>query len=216
MAGFTRRAKSDSGGKFEAAPAGQHVAVCVAFVDLGTQLETYKGEAPQAVEKIFLAWELTDHVTRPVVGRDFRASLHPKANLRQWLKSWRGGKDLKEDEEFDLTTLVGKKCVLTIEHRTSGDRTFASVVNLVAPMKGLPIPDPEHTPYCWTRMDGTPFRGPDWLPFLYGRPIEEWVASCKEAREVQADRRGVPAGPPDDDPDDLWTSGGSNDDDIPF
>jgi hypothetical protein len=211
MAGFIRKTpKANEGGKFEPAPAGQHLAVCVAFVDLGTQVEAFKGEPPADVPKLFLAWELVDEVTRPVVGRDFRDSLHTKSNLRQWLKSWRNGKDLEEGEEFDLTRLVGQKCLLTIEHKKSGDRTFASVINLTAVHRSTQVPEPEHKPYCWTRMDGTPFRGPDWLPFLYGRPIEDWVAGCKEAL---ADR--MPAGEDEADADDFASQPGAELEEAP-
>jgi hypothetical protein len=216
VAGFVRKAKASTGdGEYTPAPSGNHVAVCIAFIDLGTQRrKKYQSEAYEETEMIFLCWELTDVAGRPVVGRDFRASLHTKSHLRQWVKNWRG-KDLGEEEEFDLTKLVGKKCVLTIEHKRSGDRTFATVSNLMAPIKGLAVPDPERTPYCWTRMDGTPFRGPDWLPWLYGKSIEEWVADCLEAKAVGVEASGE--ADPDGDVDDFAAQPGAGDlEDAPF
>lgn len=176
--------KAKKSAQFDAdvAPSGKQLAVCVGFVDLGTHETNFKGKV-EDTRKVFLVWELVDHPTRPLIGKDFTASLHEKALLRQWLKKWRNGKDLAEDEEFDITKLVGQKCEVTVEHVTSGDRTYAKVIDVAAvhPRMLKDFPAPEHALYSWCRDDGKPFAGPVWdMPYLYGRPIEDWVKTCQE------------------------------------
>ena len=173
--------KSSSTYQGDLAPAGTHAAACVGVVDLGTHTERgFQGEAAKPQHKLYLVWELTEEATRTLFAKAFTASLHEKATLRKWLKSWRGGKDLDENVEFDVAQLAGKKCLITIEHKPSGDRTYANAVSVTAPMKGMAIKEPQVKPFTFSLEDGQPFRGPDWLPFLYGKSIEEWVSTCAE------------------------------------
>lgn len=161
-------------------PEGTHAAVCVGVVDLGTQPPSGKFLDQKPQRKLYLVWELTEEATRPLIGKDFTASLNEKATLRKWIEQWRG-KKFGEDEEFDVATLAGKKCLLTITHSGNGDKKYHNATSVAAPMKGMSIRDAQVKPFTFSLDDGEPFRGPTWdLPFWYGRSIEEVVAGCAE------------------------------------
>lgn len=159
-------------------PEGTHPAVCVAVVDLGTQTPTGKFADQGPKRKVFLVWELTEEPTRPLIGKDFTASLNEKATLRKWIENW--GKKFG-DEDFDVDTLAGKPCLLTIAHTGSGEKTYHNATAIAAPMKGQKIKPAQVEPFTFDLEDGEPFRGPAWdLPYWYGRSIEEVVSECHE------------------------------------
>lgn len=169
-------------------PEGTHAAVCVAVVDLGTQPPSGKFADQKPQRKTYLVWELTEEATRPLIAKDYTASLNEKANLRRDIEKWRGRK-FGEDEEFDINTLAGKKCLLTITHTGGGDRKYHNVAGVAAPMKGMQIRDAQVQPFTFDLDDGEPFRGPAWdLPFWYGRSIEEVIAGCEELRAAERKR----------------------------
>ena len=167
-------------------PEGIHDAVIVAVVDLGTQPQPANTKFADAgpKRKVYLVWELVEESTRPIVGKDFTASLNEKATYRKWIEKL--GKKFREDEELDSAALAvqlaGKKCQVTIEH-TKGEKKY-NVVTMMVPAKNKQaINDPEHKPFTYDiDRDGLPFRGPDWLPYWYGRSIEEVIADCQESK----------------------------------
>lgn len=162
-------------------PEGTHAAVCVAVVDLGTQTPTGKFADQGAKRKVYIVWELTEEATRPLIGKDFTASLNEKATLRKWIENWRGKKF--GDEDFEVSDLAGKKCLLTITHTGSGEKTYHNAASVSAPMKGQKIRDPQVEPFTFDLEDGEPFRGPTWdLPYWYGRSIEEVISECHELK----------------------------------
>jgi hypothetical protein len=169
---------------FELPEEGQHFAVCVAVIDLGlhTPDKGYQGAEPQQAHKLFLCWELVDTPTRIVVGKDFTASLGKKAKLNEWIKAWRG-KAVEVGETFSLAKLIKQKCVLLIEHKTSGDRVFSNIAQLIQCRKTDVVKAPERDPVIFDLDDGKEFHGPDWMPYLYGRPIEDWIAAREEKKE---------------------------------
>lgn len=180
---------------------GIHFAVCVAVVDLGTHtpLHGYQGAAPTPAHKVFIAWELVDTATRIVVGRDFTASFNEKAKLRAWVKAWRG-KDLAEGEEFDVAVLAGKPCQLSIEHKKSanGERTYPLISQVTQLRKGDKPAAASHEPIVFDLDSGKPFRCPEWMPFLYGKSIEDWVAESEERSGKKPS--APPVNPEADDP----------------
>jgi hypothetical protein len=186
------RTKASSGGQdFEIIPAGQYVAICVAVIDLGTHTESFQGNDPEDVHKLLVVWELPGETGNPCIGMDFRVSLHPKSKLRQTLKSWRSGRDLNDGEEFDPSVMLGKPCQLTVENKTSGDNKYHKVTSVTGLAKGMAVPEAVNKGFVWD-MDvqgagGKPPSLPDWVPFLYGKSIEEWISTSHE-------RAGKPQG----------------------
>lgn len=186
---FKTTAKN-SGGGFELPEAGNQPAVVVALIDLGTQESEYKGKV-SLVPRILLVWELT---TQKMSGSDhnhllakdyaFYPDMSVKSALRVMLEKWRG-RAFVDGEVFDLTTLLGKSCLVDVVHGQSGSgNAYAKVAGVSALPRGMSAPHPKRKPVAW-EIEGAD-RLPehlDWLPFLFGRnPIDvirnsqEWKA----------------------------------------
>jgi hypothetical protein len=173
-------------------PAGEdQSAVLVALVDLGTHLNTYGGQETWK-RKVFLVWELVEVPGRLLAHKDFTLSLHEAALLRQFVDSWKSV-PLQDDEDFDVSKLVGQPCLLDIIHKKSkdGSKTFHDVKAAKKPIfrgQKVKIAAPEHKPFCWHLDDGGEGKLPDWLPWLYGRSITEWIQDSKERRGDESER----------------------------
>ena len=133
----------DTGGKdFKKVPAGCHFAICNMVVDLGIQESTYMG-APKRMHKVYLRWEVPDErvsyekdgksIEGPCsIGSMYTLSLSEKANLRKVLGNWRGVPFTpKELKGFDITTVAGKCCQVMVQHKTSGDKTYANITGVM-------------------------------------------------------------------------------------
>jgi hypothetical protein len=140
-----RYASDNGGGSFTPAPLGTHVARCFRIVDLGTQHGEYKGQ-PTRRSQILVSWELPDELIeiegeqRPITtSRFYTNSLGEKANLRKDLESWRG-RSFTDDElqKFDLESILGKPCLLTIVGGENGKTKVATVSGLP---RGTTCPD---------------------------------------------------------------------------
>lgn len=121
------------GGNFEPAPAGTQQGVLVDIIDLGERPDTFN--PGQVVHKMQLAFQLEDEMDNgePFVVRTFplRASLNPKSKLFQTITAMRGkitDEELDEDGDFDLDTLIGTNCLVTVEHaEKEGGKVYANV-----------------------------------------------------------------------------------------
>ena len=133
---------------FTPVPAGNHVAICNAIVDMGLQ----PGSAlyPEPKHQVYLRFELpTERISyakdgRDVegpmsIGRTFTASMSQKANLRAFIEAW-VGKKFPNDERaaaFDIFQLLGKKCLLNVTHVEKGERTYANIAGASPIPKGM-------------------------------------------------------------------------------
>lgn len=132
-----RYSSDTGGGNFTPAPVGTHVARCFRIIDIGTQHGEYKGE-PTRRSQVIVAWELPDELIeiegemRPVTtSRFYTNSLGEKANLRRDLESWRGRTFTKEElQRFDLESILGKPCLLTIVGGENGKTKVSGVSGL--------------------------------------------------------------------------------------
>jgi len=137
---------SDKGGSFTPVPQGTHVAVCNMIVDLGMQ-ETPFGNKHQ----LYVRWELPNERLEygeekkegpMVVGKFYTASLNEKANLRHDLEAWRGRAFTGEElSEFDVFTVLGIPCQLTVTHNDAGKAKVAGVTGIP---KGMDKPKAEN------------------------------------------------------------------------
>ena len=120
--------------EFKIAPTGSHLARLYRIIDLGTQKSEYMGKV-NMLRKVKFFWELhgddlkTDEGKPLIQTRNYTLSLGEKASLRKDLESWRG-KSFTDDElrGFDLTNLLDKWCMITIQHRESNGKTYADAV----------------------------------------------------------------------------------------
>lgn len=134
-------ATAGDGKTFDPAPAGVHQGVCVDVVDLGMLDVTWQGKTKQQ-HKINVAWQIAERREdgKPfLVFKRYTLSLGEKATLRKDLESWRGKAFTREEElGFDVERVIGKNCLLNIQHNESGGKTYANVVSIMPLVKGMP------------------------------------------------------------------------------
>jgi hypothetical protein len=202
-------AKLSGTGQSKPAPAGNHVAVCVGVIDLGTQfVKGYQGQPDDWVYQVMLQWELSDALMddgRPfMVSRRLRLSMHEMSGLRKILQSWRGGSFSEaEAREFDVKNVLGKPCMLNLVHKTSekSGTVYANVDSISPLHKQIARPEPVNPLVYYAIEEGDPEKA--------GLP--EWV--CKLIRQSKEFTGQSPASMP--------TTNGSppadnKDDPIPF
>lgn len=179
------------GGERETVPAGNHPAVLVALVDLGTQHDEYQGTAKWS-RQLVLVWELPTKKRKDgkshVIDAKVTLSLSEKATLRKYAEAMTGLK-ITDGSEFDVSSLVGKACMINVLHKQSGDKTYANIAGVTGfPYELLPTPPaPTVTPFGYYLTDyqaGKPL--PEWLPWQYSKALgkrvspAEMLATCKE------------------------------------
>lgn len=145
-------ASAEGGSTSTPAPAGTHIAYAVQVIDFGTQDDEYMGK-PRVSHKARITFELPTQKAIFVdergeepyhVGKEYTVSLHEKANLRHDLENWRGRPFTeKELEGFDLRNILGKPCLVTIQHgKSQAGKAYAkitAITSIPAAMKsGLP------------------------------------------------------------------------------
>lgn len=145
-----RYAKEPEGGDFEQAPSGTHVAICFRVIDLGTQHGEYEGKETIR-SQVLVSWELPGELMadgKPFsVSRFYTNSLSEKANLRKDLAGWRG-RDFTDQElqKFDLATILGKPCLVSVIHDKKGKARINAVLALP---KGTTVPKPVNLLQCF-------------------------------------------------------------------
>ena len=138
---------SQSGGSYETAPAGNHVALCHAIYDCGTHPGFDNGPPSR---KVRICWELSNEMMsdgRPFgVSALYTLSLNEKANLYKMLIAWRGRAFTPEElKRFDLATVLGVPCMVNVIHEPDGKdpkKVWANVSTVGPLPKGMPKPTP--------------------------------------------------------------------------
>jgi hypothetical protein len=209
-------ATNAGGGGGELPPAGNHPGVLVGLIDLGSHDEEYQGKKYVA-RKVLLAWELTaEHKSDGspfVVIRDFNLmnEMGKKNGLRILLESWRGA-PMDEGHKLSLNQLLGKPCLVNVTHEKTGSGKEVYKVKTVTPVpKTMTVPRALCEPMIWD-TSALPFRAPDWLPFLYGRAVDETIAESYEARGLTPPAQAKEPPPPSAN----GTAAEASTDDVPF
>lgn len=140
-----------SGGNFTPVPAGNHVAVCYRFIDLGTQKGEYKGK-PKSDRKVIISWELPDELMQEgdyagqpfTIGNRYTWSMNEKATLRKTLESWRNKKFIEDDfkgpNRFNVKNVLGKGCMLNIALTEKDGTTYSNIASIGSLPKGMAAP----------------------------------------------------------------------------
>ena len=141
--------------EYKLVPEGSHLAICYGIVDLGTQENPWQGEIKHQ-RQCRVLWELhgedadgnplTLEDGRPLsLSQRYTLSLNEKAKLRKMLVSWRGSDfTAKELRGFDMRTIIGRPCLLTVTHSHKDGKTYANVETVTAvpaALKKLGVPD---------------------------------------------------------------------------
>ena len=180
-------AKGSGARDFTPAPKGTFRAVCVDVVDLGEIEETWEGKSKKS-HKVRIVWQVDELMEdgRPfVVAQRYTLSFNERANLRAMVEQWFATSFTPEQESegFDVETLIGQSCIVTVVHRTSAKGlTFANVGGVAPLMKGMPpllgrdykrVKDRDVTakssgpadPGEWDELNPPPATDADALPF---------------------------------------------------
>ena len=131
-------------------PKGSHIATCYGLVQIGTVPVVWQGQTKE-MEKVRLTWELPEELhefkegegKKPlVISQEYTHSMGSKSNLRPIVEGILGV--ALQDEEayaFDLEELLGRSCILSIQHdKTSKGNDFAFVQSASPLMKGMKAP----------------------------------------------------------------------------
>lgn len=146
----------ENGGTFERCPEGNHVAVCSALIDQGTQYnETYDKHQ----RKIWIEWEISGETQEDgspfYIGKSYTFSMNEKAALRKDLESWRGVKFTPEDfGKFQLSNVLGVGCMLNVIHNENGGKTYANIASIARLPKGMGSPAAVKEPACLSLEPG--------------------------------------------------------------
>jgi hypothetical protein len=127
-------AKWNSGGDYELAPEGPQLSTCVSIIAMGTQDTNY---GPKGQVNFGFETQETDSGGHPYMLRTtLTVSLSPKSKARPIIEALLG-RPLDDQEEqggFDDRDLLGRICVLDVEH--SADGKYANIKGAMRSMKG--------------------------------------------------------------------------------
>jgi hypothetical protein len=136
-------ATAESNTNFKPVPEGTYQGVCVDVFDMGMVESTFEGKTSMK-HKIRIYWQLeelnADNENRPfLVTKSYNLTLNEKATLRKQLEAWRG-RVFTDDElkGFDVESLIGINCMMTIVHETKGDKTYANIAGIMKVHKSMP------------------------------------------------------------------------------
>lgn len=143
--GLMAKGSNETSTAFETCPAGNHLALCYAVIDLGMQERDWQGEV-SVKRRVRISWELAEELMtdgRPFsASKEYTLSLNEKATLRHDLEGWRG-RAFTEDElaGFDLANVLGKPCLVNVVHQQKRDGTgfYAKVIGITRIPKGMSI-----------------------------------------------------------------------------
>ena len=197
-------AKDSGGADYGLLDAGTHKAVCTQIIDLGTSLKQFAGYEPKMLHEILVTWETPDEridipdeegnlVSKPRwISKTYTLSLFKKSNLCIDLTNWRGRPFTEEEKAgFDLKNILSKSCMISVSHKTSGDKTYANVTGVAGLMKGMDPIEPEGNVNYFSIEEGGPI--PDHLPGWMKERIQgsnEWKAISGEDPLAEYDRPG--------------------------
>ena len=187
--------KVEEGGSFELLPAGTHLAICIKLIDFGPQEVEYNGEVKEQ-NKVRLMFEVpAERITWTdaegvegegpmTVGKTYTASMYVMATLRQHLESWRS-RSFTEVEEagFDIKNVLGKPCMLGVQHKEYNGKPYAAITSISPVMKGMDVPVPENdlVAFDFDVHSEAEFDAlPEWM--------REKVTAGKELLKVQKER----------------------------
>lgn len=180
-------AKTGSAGDFKRCPVGNHPAVCVAVIGAGTHTQQFPGKPARDEEKVIFVWEVeaddpeSGQAARFHILKDYNlyftvTSKGNKSNLRQLVEGWFPSKTFAEGEDVDLTKLKGQPCLLAVVEKDGYPR-MDSAKPLVKGMKAI---KPSVEPFAWDVGDGTDYPSPEWVPYIWGKPMLDYIRECHE------------------------------------
>jgi hypothetical protein len=185
------RANNKGDGDFAIAPEGMHHAVCYGVVDIGTQRGEFNGKE-KLQHKCVIIWEFanlkTDDDKPMVISGFYTVSLHEKSKLFKHLKSWRGKSFTTEElDDFDLTAIQGKNCMLQVIHNESKGKTYANIENIMPLMDNMEAIQSVNSPLVYELQPGfIPEDMYEWIANKIKASVE-WNEEKSQAPEEKSD-----------------------------
>jgi hypothetical protein len=161
---------------------GMHAARFYLLADLGTHEEEQrndKGEdVVRSVHKVRFGWETPDATAvfdeakgpQPfVLGQDYTLSMNEKANLRKMIEGFLGVKfkTQKEADLFDISTLIGRECMLNVTLvESKKGKTYPKVQGVTPLVRGIKVGAPYNEPVVYhtsAGKGGTFTKLPEWM-----------------------------------------------------
>ena len=177
-----------SGGNFELAPEGMHLARCIKVIDLGTQEQKWKDQVKHN-RQVLVMFELpkvmidVDGEQRPQsISKKYTLSFNAKANFRKDMETWFGrfsDKQIAESKGFDPSKLVGRPAAINIAH--SDDKKYANIKSITGVMEGLTVPD-QINPSVLFDLDDFDYDVWDTL----SEKMKDWIGKSPECEKALA------------------------------
>lgn len=182
MGAWTQKASKGGDGNFERAPAGNHPAVLIGLIDMGTQENNYQGNVTWQ-HRAYFVYELVLEKMQSLPGRnhilaiDLTVSMNERAKLRKWIEA-RTGRQIADGEEYDVSQELGKPVLLNVVHNKDGYPKIESVGSIP---KGMAVPSPQNKPVIMS-LDDFKATGkvPEFCPWLYGERLEDHIKRAQE------------------------------------
>jgi hypothetical protein len=134
-----------SGSTYVQPPTGNHPAILVKVIDIGTQDGSFEGKPTKNRQEIWtfeLPTKLMDDGQPFTINKFYTRSLGEKANLTKDLTNWLG--KAPNPKTFSAKEVLGKPCQVTIIAKAeTGKCRVASVTSL---MEGVEVPKKPHNP----------------------------------------------------------------------
>ena len=176
---------SNNGGGSTPIEEGTHLAVCVSLVDVGKH---YNERYDKWESKVVIQWEVADEqvmvngeeLNKTICGM-YTMSLGSRSKLYGLLNLWRGKPFTDEElKRFDLKSILGAPCMLTIVHNERNGKTFANVGGATRAMKGMSIQPTR--PLFRFDIDEDP------IEKLTGADLPKWVIEMVKESEQYKER----------------------------
>jgi hypothetical protein len=179
---------------------GQHLAVCVGMIDLGTHIEPgFQGAPDREARKCFILFELINEQKEDgsahVVGVEYTASLNSKSKLVGMLQKVRG-KAYNDGEDVDVSAVVGKPCQVLINHKKSAaGRTYARVGDVTSAPKGTKGLKGSNMPILFIMDEESeeelevPTEA--WLPYVVGESVADKIRRSPEWKRRLGDQHAT-------------------------
>jgi hypothetical protein len=196
--------KGDGDGKpREVCEPDQYPGVLVALIDLGTHSEkAYQSQEMVDKHSVAVVWEAIGPKTSTgepfYFAEKFGLSLHEKATFRKVLEA--GGVIIPEDlDTFDVASALGKFYLLEVEVGQSAKGNSYSRLAKKGGWAKLPkamaklVSPPTRDVLIWQIEQGVMPKH-DWLPYLYGKSLDEHQKASHEVSGKKAVAAGAGAG----------------------
>jgi len=164
------------------------VARCYSMIDIGTVPNIYEGKVQGQVHRIFITWELPklkavfneEKGLQPfAISEEFTLSTKDNSNLAKLVAAWRNRPfDVKEQEGWDPTIMIGKTAVIQFMHKTkkkfrgkeadleeiTNENTNMKIQAIMKRSKDMEMPEPVN-PYFiwdWDKVEAEGFKEDEW------------------------------------------------------